>query len=76
MVFADGSREGNVMARKIVFFLMVGVFLGVLTGLAVADYWAEGRFDLPHRHRHAVRAGPEPEPPEDSSGGFFIKGPS
>lgn len=35
MVFADGSREGNVMARKIVFFLMVGVFLGVLTGLAV-----------------------------------------
>jgi len=37
----DGSREGNVLARKIVFFLMVGVFVGALTGLAVADFTGE-----------------------------------
>jgi len=29
------------MARKMVFFLMVGVFLGALTGLAVADVTGE-----------------------------------
>lgn len=29
------------MARKIVFFLMVGVFVGALTGIAVADVTGE-----------------------------------
>jgi len=33
----DGEREGNVMARKIVFFLAVGVITGALAGLAIAD---------------------------------------
>ena len=29
------------MARNVFFFLMIGVFLGVLTGLAIADYGGE-----------------------------------
>jgi hypothetical protein len=36
-----GSMEGNVMARKIVLFLMVGIFVGALAGLAMADFSGE-----------------------------------